>query len=946
MIRFLEAGPTRGKLNKIKPGGKVLSALDLSRTSFYSNFNATSFSFAPQKNFIEHQVCLSCQTTALKNAQEVWHFGTQHFSDLTMAGTRQILFQSVTPRSQAKSSMSLEIAKIPIQNWSTTPEKLAAMAGGKHLAVFLTQNFLEKLADPRPMLLALKRILMQGKASVHLQTGTFGNATRSWTPIEFREFLLSSGFEIFNSDSKIETNCFWLRLTHESYKDYLEKLNLEPDTINATRLLVATENSQVFPSGGIGTFIGNFSELDRQSVTLLMDEQKRKFASSKRLINYEEVIPDFSPEMVLTGTTSTVVEAVKTLLFCFPNLNACDFPDYQSIGYRLVQAKKTGQLPTALTLRVMLLGAVDYIRHGLQDSGNPFYSWQEAKHSIMDAYVTENADACIAPSKYYAELLSSEYGYKLNNLEITRLPLTLDFLKMHTGEVFEKISKVVFLGKFNKLKGWPQFMQAITSLANENLLPKNLKIMALGPGAPSREEMVIMDRVSDFSHTYLSHEEYLRFIANNAVDSLFVLPSKGESYSYIAQELVLLGARFVTHSQGAMPETLGYSNVQSSSLCEPDSTALARSILFALEHDPIESYKNASLLALEAQKIQECTNSWWVKSGEQQLVENSSSASSNEVASVEVVTPYFNTNLNFMRELHQSIDSSSLIPRKWLIIDDGSSPEMAEALQAWVATLTSSFQIEILRKPNGGLSSARNAGLKHSQADFVFVIDSDDILTVNGLEDCAVALTCDKDLLCATGMIHYFANQKDLERLPSPASSGEYWSPIGIPEAKVLSLHENQFIHAGVMVRRNRILELGGWDEKDKSTWEDWAFYEKLAWAGHKFSLIPSPVYLYRDTPNSMSKTYNNFLGVRRLARNLITFSPRDASLLLSLSRMNPSSIGSYTADSTIEYVASLKFYQSLIHSKLFMKWLKTHEQVARITPKKVKLIIGKFLGL
>jgi glycosyltransferase involved in cell wall biosynthesis len=43
-------------------------------------------------------------------------------------------------------------------------------------------------------------------------------------------------------------------------------------------------------------------------------------------------------------------------------------------------------------------------------------------------------------------------------------------------------------------------------------------------------------------------------------------------------------------------------------------------------------------------------------------------------------------------------------------------------------------RIKIINKPNGGLSSARNAGIKAAVGDYIFMLDSDDYLTENALD--------------------------------------------------------------------------------------------------------------------------------------------------------------------------------------------------------------------
>jgi glycosyltransferase involved in cell wall biosynthesis len=64
-----------------------------------------------------------------------------------------------------------------------------------------------------------------------------------------------------------------------------------------------------------------------------------------------------------------------------------------------------------------------------------------------------------------------------------------------------------------------------------------------------------------------------------------------------------------------------------------------------------------------------------------------------------------------------------------VFVDDGSTDSSAERIRAWIATVAPSARL--LRKENGGLSSARNAGLDHVTGIWVTFCDPDDTLAPN-----------------------------------------------------------------------------------------------------------------------------------------------------------------------------------------------------------------------
>ena len=72
-----------------------------------------------------------------------------------------------------------------------------------------------------------------------------------------------------------------------------------------------------------------------------------------------------------------------------------------------------------------------------------------------------------------------------------------------------------------------------------------------------------------------------------------------------------------------------------------------------------------------------------------------------------------------------SVQAQSVADWELLVIDDGSPDDTAAVAAALAAT---DPRVRLLRKSNGGLSSARNAGLAQMRGRFVQFLDADDLL--------------------------------------------------------------------------------------------------------------------------------------------------------------------------------------------------------------------------
>ncbi len=77
--------------------------------------------------------------------------------------------------------------------------------------------------------------------------------------------------------------------------------------------------------------------------------------------------------------------------------------------------------------------------------------------------------------------------------------------------------------------------------------------------------------------------------------------------------------------------------------------------------------------------------------------------------------------------------AQSILPAAVLVVDDGSTNEVAQQVVERYAA-AGKVDLRCLRKRNGGPSSARNFGLEHTASEFVTFLDSDDELLPGNIE--------------------------------------------------------------------------------------------------------------------------------------------------------------------------------------------------------------------
>ena len=94
---------------------------------------------------------------------------------------------------------------------------------------------------------------------------------------------------------------------------------------------------------------------------------------------------------------------------------------------------------------------------------------------------------------------------------------------------------------------------------------------------------------------------------------------------------------------------------------------------------------------------------------------------------VSIIVPVYNVE-KYLDECMESILSQTYSNLEVILIDDGSTDSSGNMCDNYKAL---DNRIVVIHKPNGGLSSARNAGMDIATGDYLIFVDSDDIISLN-----------------------------------------------------------------------------------------------------------------------------------------------------------------------------------------------------------------------
>ena len=99
---------------------------------------------------------------------------------------------------------------------------------------------------------------------------------------------------------------------------------------------------------------------------------------------------------------------------------------------------------------------------------------------------------------------------------------------------------------------------------------------------------------------------------------------------------------------------------------------------------------------------------------------------------ISVIVPVYKVE-KYIEQTLESIYKQTYKNFELVLVDDSGNDLSMELAKKYLSD--KDIKVKYLKQPNGGLSSARNLGLKSSEGDFVCFVDSDDIIAETYLEE-------------------------------------------------------------------------------------------------------------------------------------------------------------------------------------------------------------------
>ena len=98
---------------------------------------------------------------------------------------------------------------------------------------------------------------------------------------------------------------------------------------------------------------------------------------------------------------------------------------------------------------------------------------------------------------------------------------------------------------------------------------------------------------------------------------------------------------------------------------------------------------------------------------------------------VSIIVPVYKAE-QYLHRCVDSILSQSFTDCELILVDDGSPDKSGEICDEYASR---DSRIQVIHKQNGGVSSARNAGLDVAHGEYVWFVDSDDWIENDSLKE-------------------------------------------------------------------------------------------------------------------------------------------------------------------------------------------------------------------
>lgn len=244
---------------------------------------------------------------------------------------------------------------------------------------------------------------------------------------------------------------------------------------------------------------------------------------------------------------------------------------------------------------------------------------------------------------------------------------------------------------------------------------------------------------------------------------------------------------------------------------------------------------------------------------------------------IDVVIPAYNAGA-FIVDTLKSVAKQDAVINTIFVVNDGST-DNTELKVVQFKESYPSINVVLLNQDNAGLSAARNTGIQHSHADFIALLDADDLWKPQKLSSQIEIFT--KSQNPKLGVVYCGYELIDEHSQPLPYSKKAVISPQ-LRGSVYQSLLRGNFISgsgSSVLIKRSAFHQIGLFDTTLPAC-EDWDMWLRLS-QEYDFDYVAQDLVLIRVHQNNMQKDSLRMISAEmRLLNKFIERGEQNSFLL------------------------------------------------------------------
>ena len=222
---------------------------------------------------------------------------------------------------------------------------------------------------------------------------------------------------------------------------------------------------------------------------------------------------------------------------------------------------------------------------------------------------------------------------------------------------------------------------------------------------------------------------------------------------------------------------------------------------------------------------------------------------------VSIIIPVYKVPIKFLSRCIESTINQSLKEIEIVLVDDGSPDDDAAVCDKYACK---DDRIIVIHKENGGLSSARNAGVKAAKGKYILFLDGDDWIEHDCCELVYALAEESQSQMVMFGMTKDYKNESIAYKYSIKENHLFNQAECKELQEQVLNYNSNISTAATKLINREFLLKNNLWHKEDlKQGAEGIVFTFQLFGMLDSAYFVNKPLYHYIYNGDSLSSSYN-----------------------------------------------------------------------------------------